>query len=588
MTEYFEVLDRDGAARVGELGLAEPLQTPGLIGDALQDAGSLWAADRAVPSGSKMELTVLPHRAFPPGTPGSVQDKLDVPAPDIDGPSAAVISEETVGDRGTDAYVLSAPGPLNGHARAFVETIIELRRSIPDDTALLFSGVATPANVGLLAYAGVDIVDTDRAVVAGTQGRYLEPTEESFLEDRSELSCACPACQGPRSEFTSEDCIEHNVAALSAELARVRERIRSGRLRDYLEGQARHHPWMTAALRRFDQEGSYLNERAPLFRRSELAATTDDSLFRPAVTRFADRVETRYTNRFEDVPLLLVPCSAGKPYSDSQSHRQFQEAARYRAHKVSLTAPLGVVPQELELTYPAQHYDAAVTHDWSETEISVIADRLDNLLDATDYDRVIAHVSPGGEQEIVEQALAGRDLPVTFTVENHPTAGNSLAALSEALEGERTIQVEAKERASLRAIADYQFGHGAGDAILPEFELQGRYPRLQALAPDGEQLAALVPQYGTLALTLAGARQWVESTVQTSRVEIDAFRPHGSVLAPGIVDADESIRVGDEVVFEGPEAFGVGRASMHGTAMIESSRGEAIDVRHVTDSTADR
>jgi Queuine tRNA-ribosyltransferases, contain PUA domain len=306
------------------------------------------------------------------------------------------------------------------------------------------------------------------------------------------------------------------------------------------------------------------------------------------VKRFANRIAQRYTNRFADVPLLLVPCSAGKPYSDSKSHRRFQEAARYRAHKVSLTAPLGVVPQELELTYPAQHYDAAVTHDWSETEIGVIADRLEALLDRTDYSRVVAHVPPGGERRIVERALDGRELPVTDTVSDHPTNGDSLQALGEALQGERTIQVEEKERLTLRAIADYQFGAGAGEDLLSNVELQGRYPRLQALAPDGEQLGALVPQYGTLALTLAGAAAWVESDVPVKRVEIDAFRPHGSVLAPGIVDADESIRVGDEVLVEGPDAFGIGRAAMHGTAMVESTRGEAVDVRHVADEPPER
>ncbi|MFB6086408.1 MAG: archaeosine synthase subunit alpha [Halodesulfurarchaeum sp.] len=583
MTEYFEVLDRDGAARVGELGLAEPLQTPALIDGALEDAGSLWAAEREVPAGSEDELTVLPHRAFPPGTPREVQAELDVNAPAVDGPSAAVISLETAGNRGTDAYVLSGTGPLIGHARKFVQTMITVRRHIPDDTALLLSGVALPMNVGLLAYAGVDLVDADRAVVAGTQGRYLEGTEETRLEERSELSCACQACRQSIGKFDRRDCVDHNVAALEAELARVRERIRRGRLREYLEGQARHAPWMTAALRRFDQEDGYVRERTPLFRRAELLATTEDALFRPEVTRFADRLAERYRNRFEDVPLLLVPCSARKPYSDSKSHRRFQEAARYRGHKVSITAPLGVVPQELELTYPAQHYDAAVTHDWSETEIDVIADRLEALLEATDYSRVVAHVSPGGERRIVERALSGRDLPVEYTVGEHPTGGDSLAALGEALEGERTIRVEEKERATLRAVADHQFGAGAGDTLLDGFDLQGRYPRLQALRKDGDQLAALVPQYGTLALSIAGARRWAESDLPTKRVGIDAFRPHGTVLAPGIVDADESIGVGEEVVIEGPEAFGIGRAEMHGTAMVESTRGEAVDVRHVTD-----
>ena len=91
----------------------------------------------------------------------------------------------------------------------------------------------------------------------------------------------------------------------------------------------------------------------------------------------------------------------------------------------------------------------------------------------------------------------------------------------------------------------------------------------------------LVAQYGVLALTLEGARRWVESPVPTDRVEIDEFVPHGSVLAPGVVDASDSIRPGDEVVFEGPKAFAVGRAEMSGPEMVESSRGIASEVRHV-------
>jgi len=63
-------------------------------------------------------------------------------------------------------------------------------------------------------------------------------------------------------------------------------------------------------------------------------------------------------------------------------------------------------------------------------------------------------------------------------------------------------------------------------------------------------------------------------------VEIDSFVPQGSVLAPGVVDADDDIRVGDEVVVEGPRAFAVGRAEMHGAEMRSSTRGIAVDVRH--------
>jgi archaeosine synthase len=584
MTDHFEVLARDGAARIGELRLTEPRRTPALVDDILEDAGSVWSEEREVPEGDEGVLTVLPHRGFPSGTPEEIEAAFEVPAPDIDAPSAAVVSRGTAGDHGTDAYVLSGGPGFVGHGSAFVETIVAVRRAIPDDTALMLSGVATPANVALLAYAGVDLVDAAAAVIAGTRGRYLTTDGETRLEELSELPCACPACEGPVEEFTRADCVAHNENALAAELARVRGKIQEGRLRDYLEGQARHEAWVTAAFRLLDRADSYLDERTPLFRDSLLLSATEDALTRPEITRFVDRVTDRYRRRIRDVPLLLVPCSATKPYSESQSHRQFQEAARYRAHLVSITSPIGVVPQELELTYPAQHYDSVVTGHWSETEIAFVAEALKAYLERTDYPRIVAHVPEEGYREIVARATAGMDIDVTYTVTDHPTTGESLAALDGALEGERTIRVQEKEAAAFRAIADYQFGAGAGEDLFADVGLQGRYPKLQALDGDGAQLAALVPQYGTLALTLAGGRAWAESDVPTKRVEIDEFVPHGSVLAPGIVDADTDILVGDEVLVEGPAAFGVGRATMPGPAMVESTRGEAVDVRHVEET----
>ena len=41
MTTFFEVHERDGAARIGELRLTEPLTTPALCDEVVTDAGSL-------------------------------------------------------------------------------------------------------------------------------------------------------------------------------------------------------------------------------------------------------------------------------------------------------------------------------------------------------------------------------------------------------------------------------------------------------------------------------------------------------------------------------------------------------------------
>ncbi len=589
MTDYFEVHGRDGAARLGEIRLARPVTTPALADPFLADAGSLWTADRGVPEGDPDALTVLPHRAFPAGTRDEVRESFRVAHPEVDAPTAAVVDGEGARDVGADAYVLSDAAGFVGHGEAFRDAILSAKASLPADTALLLGGVATPSNVATLAYAGVDLVDGSLARSKGTRGKYLTADAEHFLEDLAELPCACPACATPRDEFSREDCVAHNVNALAAELRRVRERIRSGRLRDYLEGQARHEGWLTATLREFDDQWRYLEERTPVLRSAEITAASAETLDRVEIRRFADRVTTRYRNRFSDQPLVVVPCSATKPYSDSQSHRQFHDAIKWRGHTVSMTSPIGVVPQELETTYPAQHYDSVVTGDWSEDEIGFVVEVLRRYLDRTDYSRVIAHVPEDGYREICARVESDPevDVPFEYTCVDHPTTDASLGELNAALEGEPAYSKREREHNTVRAVADYLLGDSAGDALFEGLHTTGRYPKLQAWTAggpdDGEQLATMVPQYGTLSFTLAGARRWVACDAPTKRVDIDEFVPHGSVLAPGVVDADERIRVGDEVVIEGPVAFAVGRAEMSGPEMAESTRGVASAVRHVTE-----
>jgi archaeosine synthase len=579
VTEYFEIHARDGPARRGELRLADPLRTPALVDDVLVDGGSLWPEERALPAGDPASLTALPHRGFPAGTRTEVQDAFAVDVPDVDYPSAAVVTPETAADHPADASVLSTATGAAGHAERVLDAVLTVRRATPPDTALYLPGVATPRNVAALTYAGVDLFDAKLARVRGNQGRYLTTEGEYTLGDDhlNELPAPFPG-EPPLDTFDREDCVKHNVAALESELATVRTRVTNGRLRDYVEGQARHQNWLTALFRLFDDEWGYVEERTPIYRSAPLAAASEDALRRAEIRRFADRVTSRYRPRFDDLPLVLVPCSARKPYSESQSHAQFHKAIGYRGHVVSVTSPIGAVPQELELVYPAQHYDAVVTGRWTAGEREFVSEVLSRYLDCADYPRVVAHV-PEDYRSVVETALDGRDLPVSWTVDDHPTTDDSLAALSRALAGEETYRKRTRQHRTLRALADYQFGARAGEALFADdLRVQGRYPKLVAYEGD-EQVAALVPQYGSLAFTLAGADRALARGV-APRVEIDDFVPRGSVLAPGVVDAADDVRVGDEVVIEGPRALAVGRAAMSGPEMRASTRGVAVDVRH--------
>ena len=336
-------------------------------------------------------------------------------------------------------------------------------------------------------------------------------------------------------------------------------------------------------MRELDAQWGYLEERTPILRDAQINAATEDTLRRVEIQRFADRVTTRYRNRFQN-PLVLVPCSATKPYSESQSHRQFHDVIQWRGHLVSMTSPIGVVPQELETTYPAQHYDTVVTGRWSEDEKGFVSDVLQRYLERNEYPKIIAHVPDEGYRDIVERVERRLDLDITYTVAEHPTDDESLANLSEALSGELKYSKREREHNTVRAIADYLLGDGAGDDLFADIQTTSRYPKIQVRDDEDTQLATMVPQYGTLSFTLEGARRWLDSDAPVKRVEIDGFVPHGSVLAPGVVDADEEIRVGDEVIVEGPKAFAVGRAEMFGCEMAESTRGIACEVRHVEET----
>ncbi|MBN2111029.1 MAG: DUF5591 domain-containing protein, partial [Methanosarcinaceae archaeon] len=240
-----------------------------------------------------------------------------------------------------------------------------------------------------------------------------------------------------------------------------------------------------------------------------------------------------------------------------------------------------IVPRELELTYPAAHYDTAVTGYWDAEEREWVAGCLERYLEKNSYSTIIAHVEDAYRQ-ICETVSERLGIGMIFTASGSVTSPDSLKRLKEEVSRHislRSRNVEERKKDMIRCIADYQFGRGAGQLLVPEnATIKGPFPKYQVFIGK-EQLVTLIPQYGTLALTIAGARIMISSGRYV--VEIDDFVPGGSLLAPGIMNADPLIRPGDEVFVSGKKAICVGRAAMSGKEMQESSRGVAIDLRHV-------
>ena len=228
------------------------------------------------------------------------------------------------------------------------------------------------------------------------------------------------------------------------------------------------------------------------------------------------------------------------------------------------------MPRELEEAYPAASYDVPVTGRWDREERAWLATCLEAYLKRNRYVRIVAHLD--GE---LEQTMQELGLDAVYT--GGGTSGPALARLGEAVKEACRDAARLPDLRLLRyrAHADFYFGQGAGDALLAgKIVVRGR-----EIQDENKRPLATWTINGNMALSMAGAKRLEPLGRYT--VRIGDFLPRGSLLAPGVVDADEEIRPGDEVIVEGEQAFGIGRAKMSGWEMVASRRGVAVEIRHI-------
>jgi len=468
-----------------------------------------------------------------------------------------------------------------------IDVLTAIREQIGYHRLLMMPGVCTPMNLSLLCYLGVDCVDSFQAIHAARHQQLLFPTGAFSIEELETIPCSCPAClntgQDP-SSMSTDGILQHNYHMLQNELLLVKTAIHQGSLRELVETRVRGLPQLTSLLRILDNHYEFLEERTPMTRTHPLLATTPEALTRPEIQRFQQRVITRFRKPAHKKILLLLPCSATKPYSSSASHLQILRALsmvpnQQVIHQMIITSPVGLVPRELELVCPASSYDISVTGKWELDEQQMISTLLKQYLECNTYDHVVVHV-PTSLQKFILPDLDG----AIVTCEDTPTSSLSLEHLTTQVKELTTEYSPVKKKQQyndiIASIASYQFGIKAASCFDSTATIKGKYPFLKAMNGK-QQLAMLTMPRGLLSLTREGAE--LIQPLTGSWVSIaDDFSLKGSLLAPGVIDADENIRIGDEVfVLRNDKLYAVGMAQMNGREMKEAGFGEAANIRHV-------
>ncbi|UAL07394.1 MAG: DUF5591 domain-containing protein [Candidatus Methanogranum gryphiswaldense] len=472
--------------------------------------------------------------------------------------------EEEIPDD-VELVVISNGYELRREPRKAIESIIAIREKIGYNRLLCILGLAEPSTMALYAYMGVDIFDDSLPRAAGINGIKLIPEGDVL---------------------TGTDVSDINCKEMLIEREKIITFTMAQRLRELVDQRATSSPSSVALLRIFDRVGFAYQEEACSTVGCRFSCNTTQSLRRPDLIRYRERIMDSYVKPEHKRVLLILPCSAKKPYHISKTHKAFASAIHTASHdtlvhEVIVTSPLGIVPRELDVYYPANSYDIPVTGEWKCEEKRMIRDMLSKII-SQGYDRIICHID---DRELVE-GLADME----FTVVGDPTSPASLRNLDEALRRNtkdmEPVDYYVERREAMRAVLVYQFGKEAADLLMNDNTYAiGKFPYWKLMREDINdktkkiQLGMLTPERGMVSLTFEGAEVMAASGLFT--VEMMNFEMKGNLFAVGVVKADPRIRIGDEAVIVcNGEVKGVGVAMMSGREMTELKRGIAVKTRH--------
>jgi 7-cyano-7-deazaguanine tRNA-ribosyltransferase len=242
-----------------------------------------------------------------------------------------------------DVFPIGAAVPLlNDYRYAdLVEVVLAAKRGLDADCPVHLFGAGHPMMLALAVAAGCDLFDSAAYALYARDDRYLTVAGTRALDEIEAFPCSCAVCadhtpadlRGRDDEPRERLLAEHNLHVTFAEMRRIRDAIRRGRLLELVERRARGHPGLLDGYRTLLDHVEQLERTEPAAGDSFFYVSAE-SARRPAVRRHHDRLRELST------PDRLL-CSE----YDEPTHHSYDAVWRLRP-------PFGPFPRALASTYP--------------------------------------------------------------------------------------------------------------------------------------------------------------------------------------------------------------------------------------------
>jgi len=453
--------------------------------------------------------------------------------------------------------------------RKILKIIVQIKQELDNNLVLMASGRIIPKLYPILIYFGIDLIDSSYLLYLSSENFY--DTIEYLLPiyKLKNLPCPCVACSGnlkniledKYSTEKTELLLQHNLMTAKSYMNKIYQYLKTEDYRLFVEKSSFDDLNIISILKVMDKEYfEVLKFETPITQERRLIKSLGpSSYYRPDFQEFREKTIDSFVPEPWTKLLIILPCSATKPYSESKSHKKFYQIIRKFPdfpdfQEIILTSPLGAIPRQLENVYPVNSYDISVTGDWDEEELNISSSMLYKLIKKFDSKiPIICHLPEGGYLNIINKTFKNLSNKLIFTViRSRTTSEESLKLLKESIENEKDQFNTDIERTNIIhllnswtrkfvKIADYQFGKGAGLLLFSngiKTKRNKSHSRIEIFDLNtGKLLGNFIFKTGEIELTLNGAEKLFPFENGEKIIVFDGNKIHGNTLfRPGIIE----------------------------------------------------
>ncbi|MFX1447635.1 MAG: DUF5591 domain-containing protein [Promethearchaeota archaeon] len=498
--------------------------------------------------------------------------------------------------------------------RMILKVIFKIKQELDNNLVLMVSGRVIPKFYPILIYLGIDLIDCSYLLYLSSENFY--DTIEYLLPiyKIKYLPCSCTICKSNLKynlsyKYSSEKMEQltlHNIILAYTYMNKLKLYMRLEDLRGFIEKSSYDDMNMISTLKLLDKQFfNVLRFETPITQVGKTVKCFGPSSYnRPDFQEFRQRLVQNFAPEAWTKLIILIPCSAKKPYSISKSHRKFQSIMRRFPNfpdfqEIILTSPLGAIPRQLENIYPVNSYDISVTGDWDNEEIEIASSMLKSLLKKfNERIPVLCHLKDQGYLKIIEKARLELKNKFYFTeVQGNLKTKESLISLEKNIKNLKDLLVlenaipENKNflktwTRKICKVIDYQFGPNTGNMLYyngVKIWQNKKSHQIEITDPvTREKLGNFNFNSGQIELNLNAANRLLPIKEKINYIIFDGLSIKGNTLfRPGIIDFSPNLLPKDlTLIFDKNQEklIGIGKMIVGSNYIRNSKTGKIVNV----------